>query len=395
MGSVFAMQGFGQLGGALVALCAIAGFKDSLSTAVSYAKCSGVCGLAVDKIWRVLIGKFLCRLQDPLQLTNFKEWVLCPPASLCTIVSPSPKLLVTPSMSLVISRKPVGMSLRISTARVAEPLTSCPVQRLWPKEISLRSRRLLGLTLSLSTPSGRTERSCSARLVHGFCLMWLFMVRNLWEKIPAGCSKVQWKLTGYCHIGLGLNSSTVLTAIGFAGGPTVYKQLYHLAAGNAILICAGAIPGYWMSVLTVDTIGRKPIQLVGFCLLTILFIIWGFAFDKLGNKGMFGIYVVVQFFFNFGMTPCLYALLMIILTYLQDQTQQPSSSPVNASQPATAPPPTASLPLPAKSAPSLPKQPSLPSVPVTKLARPARHHGSTTSCKFTLLSCSRVFLPLC
>lgn len=59
MGSVFAMQGFGQLGGALVALCAIAGFKDSLSTAASYAKCSGVCGLAVDKIWRILIGKSL------------------------------------------------------------------------------------------------------------------------------------------------------------------------------------------------------------------------------------------------------------------------------------------------------------------------------------------------
>jgi PHS family inorganic phosphate transporter-like MFS transporter len=76
--------------------------------------------------------------------------------------------------------------------------------------------------------------------------------------------------------------------------------LYHLAAGNAILICAGAIPGYWVSVATVDTIGRKPIQLMGFTMLTILFIIWGFTFKSLSGTHMFGIYIVVQFFFNFG-----------------------------------------------------------------------------------------------
>jgi PHS family inorganic phosphate transporter-like MFS transporter len=57
MGSVFAMQGLGQLTGALVALICVAGFKESLSTAASYAKCSGVCALAVDKSWRILIGR--------------------------------------------------------------------------------------------------------------------------------------------------------------------------------------------------------------------------------------------------------------------------------------------------------------------------------------------------
>ena len=33
------------------------GFKESLLTATSYANCSGVCALAVDKMWRVLIGE--------------------------------------------------------------------------------------------------------------------------------------------------------------------------------------------------------------------------------------------------------------------------------------------------------------------------------------------------
>src|SRR5436190_9389961 len=56
MGAVFAMQGFGQFGTALVALVVTAGFKESLKTAPSAAKCSGVCQLAVDKMWRVVIG---------------------------------------------------------------------------------------------------------------------------------------------------------------------------------------------------------------------------------------------------------------------------------------------------------------------------------------------------
>jgi PHS family inorganic phosphate transporter-like MFS transporter len=56
MGAVFAMQGFGQLGGALVMLILVAGFKGSLSGATSYATCTGQCNIAVDKMWRALIG---------------------------------------------------------------------------------------------------------------------------------------------------------------------------------------------------------------------------------------------------------------------------------------------------------------------------------------------------
>jgi PHS family inorganic phosphate transporter-like MFS transporter len=109
-----------------------------------------------------------------------------------------------------------------------------------------------------------------------------------------------WFLLDVAFYGLGLNSSTVLSAIGFDGGNNVYEKLYNLAAGNCILVCAGAIPGYWVTVATVDTIGRKPIQLMGFLILTILFIVWGFAYEHLSKNAMFAIYVLVQFFFNFG-----------------------------------------------------------------------------------------------
>jgi MFS transporter, PHS family, inorganic phosphate transporter len=67
-----------------------------------------------------------------------------------------------------------------------------------------------------------------------------------------------------------------------------------------IIVCAGAIPGYWVTVATVDTIGRKPIQLGGFILLTIIFIVIGFAYHQLSEGGLLALYVLAQFFFNFG-----------------------------------------------------------------------------------------------
>lgn len=64
MAAVFSMQGLGQLGGALVMLCLTAGFKDTLiqvsgtktPKTTPYQNCTGDCAIAVDKMWRALIG---------------------------------------------------------------------------------------------------------------------------------------------------------------------------------------------------------------------------------------------------------------------------------------------------------------------------------------------------
>ena len=56
MGSVFAMQGIGQFTAAIIALICVSGFKESLITAKTVDKCDGVCLLAVDKTWRIIIG---------------------------------------------------------------------------------------------------------------------------------------------------------------------------------------------------------------------------------------------------------------------------------------------------------------------------------------------------
>jgi hypothetical protein len=80
--------------------------------------------------------------------------------------------------------------------------------------------------------------------------------------------------------GLGLNNSIILQAIGFGTPPGkgvlgVYQNLRNVCVGNLILSAAGLIPGYYFTFLFIDKWGRKPIQLMGFIMLAILFIILG------------------------------------------------------------------------------------------------------------------------
>jgi PHS family inorganic phosphate transporter-like MFS transporter len=109
-----------------------------------------------------------------------------------------------------------------------------------------------------------------------------------------------WFFLDVAYYGLGLNNSIILAAIGWSGGSTMYEIFYRNAVGNLILVCAGAIPGYWVSVATIDTLGRKTIQIGGFAMLTILFIVIGFAYNHLSGHALLTLYVLAQFFFNFG-----------------------------------------------------------------------------------------------
>ncbi|KAJ7158991.1 inorganic phosphate transporter [Mycena crocata] len=132
-----------------------------------------------------------------------------------------------------------------------------------------------------------------------------------WEnmKVIIGTA-YSWFALDIAFYGLGLNNSIILTAIGFGTPPTkgtqgVYDNLHNICVGNLIISVAGLIPGYWVTFLFIDSWGRKPIQLMGFIMLTILFIIMGFAYDKLissasGKNAFVFLYCLTNFFQNFG-----------------------------------------------------------------------------------------------
>ncbi|OAL47166.1 inorganic phosphate transporter 1-6 /Pi cotransporter [Pyrenochaeta sp. DS3sAY3a] len=260
MGAVFSMQGFGQLGGAIVMVCLVSGFKHKLEPAASYAACTGECQVAVDRMWRALIGIGIV------------------PA--CIALYYRLTIPETPRYTFDVARD-------VEKANEdAKHYLSGKKGESSPDEImQATARRQSVAQLEVPKASFKDFFRFYGKIKNG--------------KILFGTA-MSWLLLDVAFYGLGLNASTVLQAIGYAGGKNLYHILFNLASGNCILICAGAIPGYWLAVATIDTVGRKPLQLIGFTFLTILFIVWGFAYHHISKHGMLAIYILIQLFFNWG-----------------------------------------------------------------------------------------------
>nr|AKO22758.1 phosphate transporter [Rhizopogon luteolus] len=132
-----------------------------------------------------------------------------------------------------------------------------------------------------------------------------------WEngKVLLGTA-YSWFALDIAFYGLGLNNSIILTAIGFGtpvtkGTQGVYDSLHNICIGNLIFSAAGLLPGYYASFAVIDSWGRKPIQLMGFSVLTVLFATMGFAYNRLvatsaGTKAFVFLYCLANFFQNFG-----------------------------------------------------------------------------------------------
>ncbi|KEF61086.1 MFS transporter, PHS family, inorganic phosphate transporter [Exophiala aquamarina CBS 119918] len=259
MGSVFAMQGIGQFTAAMVALCVTAGFKESLLTAKTVSACDGVCLLAVDKMWRVIIG--------------FGAVPGCI-ALYFRLTIPE-----TPRYTFDVAR---DTEKAVSDVKAYKS----GAHEGKPDEVS-RAGVLQDSRERLAAPKA------------SWADFWRHYSQWRHGKVLLGTAG-SWFFLDVAFYGLGLNNSIILSAIGYAKGSNVYHIFRNTAVGNLIIVCAGAIPGYWVTVATVDTIGRKPIQLMGFTLLTILFVVIGFAYNHLSQSGLLALYVLCQFFFNFG-----------------------------------------------------------------------------------------------
>ncbi|XBI34876.1 hypothetical protein VPH35_120627 [Triticum aestivum] len=82
------------------------------------------------------------------------------------------------------------------------------------------------------------------------------------------------------------------------------EQTYKIARTQAIIVVGGSLPGYFLTVLFVDRIGRIKIQLMGFTMMTI-FMIGLAAPYKFWSKpsmhaGFAVMYALILFFANFG-----------------------------------------------------------------------------------------------
>ncbi|KAG8984991.1 Inorganic phosphate transporter pho84 [Tulasnella sp. JGI-2019a] len=134
-------------------------------------------------------------------------------------------------------------------------------------------------------------------------------------KVLIGTS-YSWFAQDVAFYGLALNSVAILSRIGIPGplnktdaingdSGVLYNTLYYNAVGNIVLATAGLIPGFIVSFLLIDVWGRKPIQFMGFSVLTAIFLCMGFGYDAMsesraGAAALFFLYCLSNFFQNFG-----------------------------------------------------------------------------------------------
>lgn len=258
MGSVFAMQGIGQLVAGLLALIVTAGYKQSLLPSPSVGKCNSDCLIAVDQMWRIIIG--------------FGAVPGCIALYFRLTIPETPRY--TFDVALDIEQGSEDAKAYLSGGRGGHP-------------DELRRIQALQQASQLEIPKASWSDFCK------YYGKWSHL------KVLIGTAG-SWFFLDIAFYGLSLNNSVILTAIGYTGGSNVYEVLFNNAVGNIIIICAGTVPGYWFTVALCDRIGRKPIQIMGFVVLTILFCIIGFAYNQLGTKGIFALIVLAQFFIQFG-----------------------------------------------------------------------------------------------
>ncbi|WVQ62285.1 phosphate:H+ symporter [Kwoniella botswanensis] len=257
MTAVFASQGWGNLASAIVSVICIAAFKTQIhSQPLTNMK-------AVDQVWRLIIG------------------IGCVPA--CVALYFRLTIPETPRYTMDIERNIKQASQDVDTYLTSGTYVNDPIHNNERAELPKAS--------------------------------WADFFRHFgqWQngKVLLGTAW-SWFALDIAFYGLGLNSTNILTTIGFGSStalPTkqenIYQTLYNAAVGNIILAVGGLIPGYYFSFLFIDSWGRKPIQFMGFSILTALFVVMGFGYDKIlstgsGKKAFVFLYCMANLFQNFG-----------------------------------------------------------------------------------------------
>ncbi|KAI6779882.1 phosphate:H+ symporter [Emericellopsis cladophorae] len=261
VGAVFSMQGLGQLAAAVVALVMTAAYKDAYVNVPSESACDAQCRLAADRSWRIIVGVGAL----PACLALYYRLT----------IPETPRY--TFDVQLDVDKADRDIQTYMASKHPKDEVSALPTHT--------RQHIIAGPTLDAPQASWRDfatyfSEGKNFRVLAGTSMSWFFL--------------------DLAYYGLGLNNSIVLHAIGYGAGANMYDKLHNQAVGLIILACAGSIPGYWAAVFTIDTFGRKPLQIGGFLLLTILFSIIGFRLHSLSEKTLLGLYVVAQFLFNAG-----------------------------------------------------------------------------------------------
>jgi PHS family inorganic phosphate transporter-like MFS transporter len=258
MAAVFSMQGAGQFAAAIVALIVTVAFRSSF-TAAMISQCDTNCQMAADRSWRIIIGA----------------------GALPAIFALYYRITIpeTPRYTFDVAQDIEKADADIKAFKDGEAEGR-------PDSL-LRERSKIISSSSLAQP-----RASWADFFDYF---------GKWKNGSLlFATMASWFFLDLAFYGLGLNNTVVLQAIGYGSSTSIYGSLFNTALGNLIIVCAGSLPGYWLSIAFMDTIGRRWIQIGGFAILTFLFCVIGFAYESLSEGSLLALYILAQLFFNFG-----------------------------------------------------------------------------------------------
>ncbi|GFF79147.1 inorganic phosphate transporter PHO84 [Aspergillus udagawae] len=299
LATVFFCQSLGQLAAQLVALIAVVGFQHRLPTDPNTTTCTGNCIRSLDTIWRLLVGlgavpafialwfrltiiespRYTAEVtKDSLQAVNdvsqFYHRVSIDSASVNSVEPPSPQ----------------SGSFRLSPTQSADQQPEQPASAAPFEEQDAISPLAIWKDFKLFLRQKDNFRKLAATSLCWFCLDLPFY-------------------------GLGLISPRITRTIWFGSKlprTSLYQLLFQTAYQSIVVVSSGAIVGSLLSILTIDKLGRRNIQLNGFFWLFLLNVVIGASFQHLVKQddpsALVVLYILCQIFFNFGPNTTTYML---------------------------------------------------------------------------------------
>ncbi|KMZ56125.1 Phosphate transporter [Zostera marina] len=252
--AVFAMQGFGILGGGIVSLIVSAAFKTKYNVPAYEDEPTGSTVQQADYVWRIV----LMFGAVPAALTYYWRMKMPETARYTALVAKNTKQ-ATADMSKVL-------------------------------QVELQEQEEIPITDQNTNNFGLFSREFGRR--HGLHLIG---------------TTTTWFLLDIAFYSQNLFQKDIFSAIGWipkAKTMNAIEEVYKIGRAQTLIALCGTVPGYWFTVAFIDVIGRFTIQIMGFGFMTAFLLglaipyhHWTSEANRIGFVVMYGF---TFFFANFG-----------------------------------------------------------------------------------------------
>lgn len=167
------------------------------------------------------------------------------------------------------------------------------------KQAALDMTRVMSVDLA-----AEQEKVDKLRAMENYGLLSMeFARRHGWHLVGTTST---WFLLDIAFYSQNLFQKDIFTAVGWlpkAGTMSALEEVFKISRAQALIALCSTVPGYWVTVVTIDWLGRRRIQLMGFAMMTAFMFGLSIPYYTLreGHQLTFiALYAFTFFFANFG-----------------------------------------------------------------------------------------------